>query len=52
MINWKDFCDGRCRLTDNFIREFKDNVDWDFTSKEFDDLPEAFMMEFKDKPKH
>jgi hypothetical protein len=35
-------------LSEDFIREFKDKVDWEFVS-EYQDLSEDFIREFKDK---
>ena len=45
-IDWCDVC--KCPLTEDFIREFKYKVDWDYIS-EFQNLSEDFIREHKDK---
>ena len=43
--NWEFYADNT--LTEDFIREFKDKVDWEYIS-EFQKLSEDFIREFKD----
>ena len=48
-FNWNDiefYQDNK--LSDDFIREFQDKVDWNFISK-YQKLSENFIREFQDK---
>jgi len=45
--NW-EYISSYHKLSENFIKEFKDKVDWGYISR-FQKLSENFVREFKDK---
>ena len=46
-VNW-DYISFSQKLSEDFIREFKDKVDWDYISY-YQKLSQDFIREFKDK---
>jgi len=47
-INWYNFNFNHHKISEDFIREFKDSVDWIYICT-YQKLSEKFMSEFKDK---